>query len=940
MSAPMLAFKGVAVDEGNESQIVDINEAEGIVTAVVSVTGTKDDVDDVIMPGAYADTLKARNPKVCWHHDWAKPIGRVLSIVELLPGDPRLPTKQRNGQPWPKEAGALVATMQFNMKSERGKEAFEAVVFYSETGECEWSIGYQVQAGKSHRDKQGVRWIKAIDLFELSFVLFGAHNMTGTLALKAAAMLMQMHTKGLTKTAANDTVVIRWEEFEQAVKALEQAANEGATDDEDTVAGVPVDNVDDTPNTTPPQPPADARPSETADGDMEDDYPVVVVDQLGDEAELVSDEEIEDETSQVQPAAKTLAAARLEIQRKSMPLEADTGIEDTCTCGDVVVFDTANGWMRKDGSYSHDDGTTHSDHLEPPDAAELAGVTVKSISSGDFRIDADGTLTIQTTEQKLLANLLTPLGEIKDTNPGDQSQGARELIHWYEHGEGAAKIRWGEDGDFMRCVHIAEKHMTTEQAKGFCSNRHLGALGVRPGQEKSFDARSDIDPLDTEPPDQMANEDEPEHTGVMVAVYPSEEAAKLIAVRGGEDPEELHVTLAYLGNITDEVGGGLKLGDCTPQMIAAAQIAGATYQPLSGSIGGLGKFPDSGDGVPIWAPVDVVGLSALREAVVTALTDAGLPVKTDHGFTPHMTLGWNLDMSLIPPVDDVSVTFDKLVVAVGSERTEVPLGGDPDIPTSGAPVAGAPELNPPLPGEEKAAGYNPAIETGPDAGYRPAVPTQRKSFPYLEGTYEERQRTLERELSEALLPEPEGDSRNIDAYLNIDGTWPDRVVCTVNNWAGPGPGDRQSYEVAYTVNPDGSITLGTPEKIRLSVVAVGEDGEDMEDVPVGDMLPLAEMVESVAGGIKTVTSGMEGKAGRVLSGANAQRLVSAVEHLISVLAAAGMEVGDPTERPATGTNPAIDTETTAPSARDGASKTLVAADVTATLADLTSALES
>lgn len=41
-------------------------------------------------------------------------------------------------------------------------------------------------------------------------------------------------------------------------------------------------------------------------------------------------------------------------------------------CGDEVAFDELDGWQRLDGSLSHDDGTTHSDHMDPPkSAAEL-----------------------------------------------------------------------------------------------------------------------------------------------------------------------------------------------------------------------------------------------------------------------------------------------------------------------------------------------------------------------------------------------------------------------------------------------------------------------------------------------------------------------------------------------------------------------------------------
>jgi hypothetical protein len=57
---------------------------------------------------------------------------------------------------------------------------------------------------------------------------------------------------------------------------------------------------------------------------------------------------------------------------------------------------------------------------------------------------------------------------------------ARHLIEWFEHGAGAAKIGWGAPGDFDRCVVLASAHMDPEKAKGFCANRHHGALGIWP----------------------------------------------------------------------------------------------------------------------------------------------------------------------------------------------------------------------------------------------------------------------------------------------------------------------------------------------------------------------------------------------------------------------------------------------------------------------------
>jgi hypothetical protein len=173
-----------------EPLVAPVDSDEGIVVALVSVTGVPDDVDDIIIPGAYTKTLAARRPKVCWAHSWEQPVGRVLHIEELLPGDSRLPAQTKDGKPWPPAAGGLIATMQFNLKSDRGKEAFAAVRFFTESGECAWSIGYQVPPGQSTKRADGIRMIKSLDLYELSFVLHGAAPLATTLALKDALSLM------------------------------------------------------------------------------------------------------------------------------------------------------------------------------------------------------------------------------------------------------------------------------------------------------------------------------------------------------------------------------------------------------------------------------------------------------------------------------------------------------------------------------------------------------------------------------------------------------------------------------------------------------------------------------------------------------------------------------------------------------------------------------
>lgn len=160
-------------------------EPEGIVRAIVAVTGVVDAVNDLIVPGGFAYTLKKRRPKVVDDHEWPKRAGRVLAAEEWFPGDPRLPKQTKDGQPWPAAAGALVATMQYNLNTEAGRESYEWVRFYAESNEAEFSIGYRVPDGKARLRGDGVRIILQVDLFEFSHVLFGAAPLSMALEVKS-----------------------------------------------------------------------------------------------------------------------------------------------------------------------------------------------------------------------------------------------------------------------------------------------------------------------------------------------------------------------------------------------------------------------------------------------------------------------------------------------------------------------------------------------------------------------------------------------------------------------------------------------------------------------------------------------------------------------------------------------------------------------------------
>jgi uracil-DNA glycosylase family 4 len=161
--------------------------------------------------------------------------------------------------------------------------------------------------------------------------------------------------------------------------------------------------------------------------------------------------------------------------------------------------------------------------------------------------------------------------------------------------------------------------------------------------------------------------------GVIIAFKIPEEIAAKIAQKGGEKPEDLHVTLAYLGSRSAWSEDELKVLCNT----IAEHAKGTT--PLIGKISGSGKFSESG---AVYASVDVPQLSTFRERIVNALDAAAISVNEYHGFDPHITLQWEGDPLELPPLE---FGLSSLCVYAGDERFETTLDGVPhamDIPNA------------------------------------------------------------------------------------------------------------------------------------------------------------------------------------------------------------------------------------------------------------------
>lgn len=188
---------------GNAGQ-VNVDQAQGIVECFVAGIGNKDSVGDIVISGAFAKSLTRRKPRVVWGHSWNDPIGKVLEMYEVPVGDSRLPAKMRNAG-----IGGLYAKVQFNLNSEKGKEAFATVAFFGE--EQEWSIGYKTIDSVFDPNLQA-NILKEVELYEVSPVLHGANQLTGTISIKGDEKghmpIIPMHGQGMPMMQGMPRIVV------------------------------------------------------------------------------------------------------------------------------------------------------------------------------------------------------------------------------------------------------------------------------------------------------------------------------------------------------------------------------------------------------------------------------------------------------------------------------------------------------------------------------------------------------------------------------------------------------------------------------------------------------------------------------------------------------------------------------------------------------------
>ena len=174
--------------EDSTGENIDNTQTEGVIEAYASIFGNKDSYGDIVMPGAFLDTLAEWEASgnvipLLYGHDFHDPysnIGAVTSAEE--------------------DAKGLKIVAQFDMDNPKAKQVFNLVARKRIT---QMSFAYEVVEGESVTTEDDWHYeIRKVKLYEVSVVPIGANQETAITAVKSGVRDVQSHT---TETNHPDT---------------------------------------------------------------------------------------------------------------------------------------------------------------------------------------------------------------------------------------------------------------------------------------------------------------------------------------------------------------------------------------------------------------------------------------------------------------------------------------------------------------------------------------------------------------------------------------------------------------------------------------------------------------------------------------------------------------------------------------------------------------
>lgn len=229
----------------------------------------------------------------------------------------------------------------------------------------------------------------------------------------------------------------------------------------------------------------------------------------------------------------------------------------------------------------------------------------------------------------------------------------------------------------------------------------------------------------------------PRHTGGMVALVPSN--PNMLRVPDGDPPEELHLTLAYLGDdvtgwrpedraavmqlaqsatdfdamVAFQAAKAVAAGEDPDDLVRSLQQMGrdkSQQGPLKANIFSHAVFNPNGDNGHDPATVYLLDGGEDRSAIEMLASRMEYEISDAIGsnqmpeqhrpYIPHVTAGYNVPVSMLTYTGPVE--FDRLRVALGDDVVDFPLGGGAPLLASAAPVPPAewfdnPQLDGPTP---------------------------------------------------------------------------------------------------------------------------------------------------------------------------------------------------------------------------------------------------
>lgn len=138
---------------------------DGVFSGYGSVFGVVDSYKEVVLPGAFAESLKVRRPAMLWQHRSSEPIGVYTLVKEDNIG--------------------LYVEGKLALKTVRGAETYELLKMDALNG---LSIGF-ITREDSYDKVTGVRSLKTVDLWEVSPVTFPANESARVSSVKSVEQI-------------------------------------------------------------------------------------------------------------------------------------------------------------------------------------------------------------------------------------------------------------------------------------------------------------------------------------------------------------------------------------------------------------------------------------------------------------------------------------------------------------------------------------------------------------------------------------------------------------------------------------------------------------------------------------------------------------------------------------------------------------------------------